>query len=204
MELLGSMYDPNSLQSKVRMIGCPSGLALGFARFQNMTLLVCHETFYAIAQARIEETNKSSAIIIGSIVGPLGGLILIALLIAGIKHLRSRGPVTQIIKKDKDIYTAIVPQPSSLTPKEKVTKLLSPGGIHDFEYGNLSPGLRTELMILRLKEGRDLVEFAEYADQINCNHIATFVRDLHPGMIPSNIQQYGPHYGTMPMPTAPV
>lgn len=204
MELITSMYEQNSLHSTVRYVGCPSGLGLGFARFQNMTLLVCHETFYADAQARIEQDNQSNAIIIGSIVGPLGGLILIALLIAGIKQLRSRGPVTQVITKDKDTYTAIVPQVNPLTPKEKVAKLLSPGGMHDFEYGLLSAGLRTELMILRLKEGRELTEFVQYAEHINCTHIASFVRELNPGMIPRNIQQQGPQYGTSPYPTAPV
>jgi hypothetical protein len=77
------------------------------------------------------------------------------------------------------------------------------GGLHDFEFGYLSSALKTELMALRLKEGRDLTEFVEYADKLNCPTLATYVRELHPGMIPTNIRNVQYTRDSYPMPTAP-
>lgn len=201
-------------------IACPEGYGLGFLKYDNNTLVLgCHTTFYERANSQYDARNTNTNIILASTLGPLGLLFITLIVMVIYKDYKyKKGATVPLMNKDE--YKAIVSSlPTSYngssnermrvlvsdtrSSKERVTALLSAGGLHDFEFGYLSSALKMELMQLRLKEGRDLTEFIEYADQLNCPLLATYVRELNPGMFPSNIRDMKITRDSYPMPNAP-
>jgi hypothetical protein len=205
MEPYGYYGDVNR-EGEFFKIACPPGYGLGFLKFDNNTLVLgCHTIFYERSISQYETRNTSTNIVLGSTLGPLG-LMFITLIVLGIyrNYKYKKGATVPLVNKDE--YKAIVsmtPESYKMSAKERVTALLSAGGLHDFEFGYLSSSLKTELMQLRLKEGRDLMEFVEYADQLNCPVLATYVRELNPGMFPANIRNMKYTRDSYPMPNAP-
>ena len=205
MEPIG-YYRDISVHGDAFKIGCPQGYGLGLLKVDNNTMVLgCHVAFSESAENYFQNTNKSANIILGSILGPFGLIVLVAAIST------SRWYRNQQIKKagitsvaTKEQYKAIVPVvQETRTAKERVTALLSAGGLHDFEFGYLSSALKNELMALRLREGRDLTECIEYAKQLNCPLLAAYVEGLNPGMIPANIRNVPYTRDAYPMPTAP-
>ena len=71
---------------------------------------------------------------------------------------------------------------------EFLSKLeLSDSARNDFIKGNLSKLLKDELMVCRLKTGRYLTEFTEYATYLGHKDIYTFCHTLNPVEFPIEI-----------------
>lgn len=76
------------------------------------------------------------------------------------------------------------------TPKERVEyKLKSEVLSHLFATGQLTDELKKHIMMIRVREGRNLDEFTAYAKELGNRNVLEFCETLHPAMIPRNIQQ---------------
>lgn len=71
----------------------------------------------------------------------------------------------------------------------KANEVLSKDAYTDFSTDNLSERLKRELMILRIREGKDLNDLVKEAVQGNSLTVARWIGHLYPGDIPLEIRQ---------------
>ena len=69
-----------------------------------------------------------------------------------------------------------------------ISNKLSEKAYGDLCFDILSEGLKNELMVIRIKEGRDLTEFVKFAKGRNAFTVATWIDHMNPGEFPTQIQ----------------
>ena len=72
-------------------------------------------------------------------------------------------------------------------PHKPIKDVLTVKAFNDLQKGYLSNELKDELMLYRLRQKRDLVEFIEYASQHRYVSIMNFCKNLDPPNYPPHI-----------------
>ncbi len=80
-----------------------------------------------------------------------------------------------------------LPAPLPKMPAEIVEEDLSKSALADFRSGKMTHTLMKEIMILRLKKGRNLDEYVKYAEQCKAVELANWISCLNPGEFPKDI-----------------
>lgn len=176
----------SSASASVRNL-CPSGTGVGYITFNdtnfgNTIFLVCDAAF----NINTGEVDLGLALGLGLGLG-IPFLCLFACLIyqkcCSHAYYEPRASLIDILR--------IKPAPRldipSLSVNEKIRGYLTDDALADFNNGNLSELLKEEIMMVRVREGRNLTEFVTAAK--GWPEIATWIENLHPGSIPPAIRQ---------------
>jgi hypothetical protein len=147
---------------------CPAGTGIGYATFNDTSTIyvVCDAAFYR------DQTARNLGLGLG--LGIPAFLVLIYLFQKWLKR-----------KCRQRSYPALL----QLSPEEEVTKRLTGQSLLDFKAGNLTDTLKEELMVLRVREGRNLTEFGTYANELNHDAIADFIEHMNITTFPSEIHR---------------
>ena len=152
---------------------CPSGTGIGYATLNgsNTIFVICGPGFNSNSLP-----NSSSPLEIGLGIGLGCGIPMIAVIIwMYYRYYYLSNPYTVRQRQEQQILAH--PQPQ-LTPQQKVEKLIKGDLLDNFKKGLLTPRLMEALKDIRKKEGRDLIEFSQYARELSHNHIADYVDNL--------------------------
>ena len=164
---------------------CPSGTGLGYATFNDTIFLICDAAFSN------EQFKEELALGLGLGLGLGIGIPFLVFFII-IPFLVRKG-ILDFNRYSWGFDTSSCcsgrVSPKILMPRESVEGLLSESALGSFRFGNLTEELKTELMVLRLREGRDLTEFVKFAEQLNYPELAEWIAKLNPGTIPPEIHQ---------------
>lgn len=158
------------------------GLYLARLVYNGTSILICSDKF---------ETLKSEEADANSLALGLGlglGLGIPFLCILGCWAWSRRGTLGDLRLERR--IAADLKQPMDLQfPREEVERVLTAESLNNFRYGSLTDTLKKEIMLHRLKEGRDLREFIKYAEQCRQPELATWIERLNTGTFPPDVHE---------------
>jgi hypothetical protein len=161
---------------------CPPGTGMGYATLNGSDLLfiICDAAFKSTI------TTDNTTLILALTLGI--GIPVVSIIIL-MRHYREICWCRQPRKSVVDIYTSFNTLPTIFqTPsKDNIRALLSTSALQDFKYGSLTSSLKEELMMLRIKLGREMTEFVEYAKELHHSDLATYINTLNPGTFPREL-----------------
>ena len=151
---------------------CPDGTGVGYRAINDTIFLICDTAFY---------NDDSLALGLGLGLGL--GIPFFAIIICMITRRYNFDCSFPFIcwrkhNREKTVF-----------PRESIESLLSESALGDFRFGNLSEELKNELMIIRLRQGRNLTEFVKFAEQLNYPDLANWIDKLNPGQFPPEIHK---------------
>lgn len=178
---------------------CPDGTGIGYGDWNGTILVICDAAFN-------KAKTDSLALGLGLGLGIPGFLLLVALLRYSWSKRESLCPLWRkkgsvsppgtalsafvtreladiILSNDEYAYTP----PISKTMKNEMTAQ----SLQDILSGNLTDSLKEELMTIRMKKGRDLLEYFRYADECNQPEIADWIYRMNPCDFPRHIREKG-------------
>lgn len=151
---------------------CPEGTSLGTGLYNGTTiLLVCDAAFNAQ-----EVDTELLAYGLGFGLGIPVVLLLLCWYANGFTFPCFASKVQPRIESPTEL-------------KKPLSSQLSEGAYSDFSFDILSDQLKHEIMILRIREGRNLTDLIKEAEAKNAFEIATWIDHLNPGEIPIAIRQ---------------
>jgi hypothetical protein len=160
-----------------------NGLYLARLVYNGTSILICSDKFASLKAEEQEQSNLALGLGLGL------GLGIPFLLIIGIWAWSRCRPCAS----DRGSFgwpSARVPpaQPDLHFPREEVERVLTPAALDDFRFGNMTEGLKKEIMVHRLIARRDLREFVRYAEQCRQPELATWIDRLNTGAFPPEVQ----------------
>lgn len=160
-----------------------SGLYLARLVYNGTSFLICSDKFASQKEAEQEQSNLALGLGLGLGLGIPFLCVLSCCIWARCQPCAS----------DRGSFgwpSARVPpvQPDLQFPREEVERVLTPAALDDFRFGNLTEGLKKEIMVHRLIVRRDLREFVRYAEQCRQPELATWIDRLNTGTFPPEVQ----------------
>lgn len=157
---------------------CPSGTSIGTGDLNGTIILICDAAFNTVTSS---EVNVELALGLGL---GLGIPVLCIIMFAFYRCFQEDRRISDMLRENTlmKIKPLLPPPP---TPKQ----MLSEEAYKDFCSNTLSEILKREVMILRMKQGRDLNEFTEEALSKGSADVAGWIEHLYPGDIPNEIRQ---------------
>jgi hypothetical protein len=163
---------------------CPAGTRWNTQDINGTYFLVCLPT---TQEQKDERTQISLELGIGLGLGI--PLIIVCIVLLNCLYYEYRGSSNRARVMNSITNTISAEQIAIQMPQETVERELSAEALEHFRFGNLSPILMEELMILRVNMGQDLTIYVRYADICNQPHIADWIYRLNPGEIPREIRE---------------
>jgi hypothetical protein len=152
---------------------CPKGTSQGYGE-QNGTIFMICDSF---PNSGISHLTWAMSILGGILISCLCSTLLIQIL----RHIGRRR------------NTKIVVPPRIETESRPIhlsdLSDLSEKAYTDFCFDNLTEELKKELMILRIRRGRNLSEYIRFAQNHNSFTIATWIDHMNPGEFPKEIHE---------------
>ena len=167
---------------------CPSGMGRGWMNVSNVFYVVCSSDFNP-------PEYDGTALGLGLGLGLGIPLLCVFGCLCYCKVRNSvwpRTPTEQAIRLASRILHLKLAngQPFPITNGEQVQyRLKSEVLTHMFKNGQLTDDLKKHIMMIRVREGRNLTEFVAYAKELGHKDITDFCENLQPWMIPRDVQQ---------------
>jgi hypothetical protein len=152
---------------------CPSGTGIGYASFNGS------DTLFVICDAAFYTNQETDTLALGLGLGL--GLPALFFSLVYLYVWFHRGRECRCRRRE--------PLPPIIFPAEAVAKQLSEKGLEDFRHGNLTDSLKEELMITRVRLGRNLTDFVKYADQLHHDELAEYIERMNVAAIPPEIHR---------------
>ena len=153
-------------------------MGIGWALFNETVVVICDPAFY------VDRSEENLALGLG-----LGlGIGIPFLLFVLFRMLRAAGLLHNCNCRRKP--KLITDSGPVFVPKDKraiVRDALTEEAFTDFMTGSLSERLKEELMVYRVRAGRNLTEFVEYATELEHLKIADYCNNLFPTSFPPSV-----------------
>jgi hypothetical protein len=157
---------------------CPSGTSLGTGDLNGTIILICDAAF--------NDASSSTPINVELALGLGLGLGLPFLFFVFYLFYKACREEMGAERRVRD--QALQIQHREPPPPPQLGQILTEGAYLDFTMDNLSDRLKSELMVHRVREGRNLDDVVREAQRRNAFAVATWVDHLNPGDIPLELR----------------
>jgi hypothetical protein len=162
-------------QSSSPRFPCPDGTSIGYGEWNGTIFLICDS--FSVGGGDSLELGLGLGL-------GLGLPILLCLICAVCVKFKSLGYSLK----------PVLPLPSEnqapvFLDTHMIIKELSEKAYADFCFDNLTDTLKHELMVLRIRKGKNLTDFVKLAERRNAVEVANWIDRMNPGEFPKEIHQ---------------